>query len=716
MVFCQNDKVFPPRLRFPLRAGAAVAACIGLAASVWAGEKRDLTTFLIPEKVSLPGMLEGMKEAAPGDHLLGLVFQRACAQARTEDLPVLCEIFEKIPEHYTQSLIFPALAEVWLRGNGLATKPPVPKFPPLESSPVVPAGYPKNLQKALERYRQVAAPFENLKASAPAMRSFAAHRKEYYDLLARLVGPGPGPFTDQVLAFHWGSWCGTGSEVFRKPQAAALAVALVRDERWAEAAGALLQADFGKEASGADAVLAALLPDLEEVLAGALASQGLEEWPWDESLRIPLGQLLRRPGDARVETLIALTNHAHSDSLSSYYKALGKFVSPEPPGDVFSQYGADLFVAAELPDVRPEEFSADAQRRAAEFLAAQASRPISVEAALNLTEFWKKNRGPESGPALRQLLEHPSRKVAEAAAAALQERGVFVDVPPKLGPARYRIFVNDKPSSDLRLQWAVVSRNSARTSESTTTDDGILEIDRDLFLDPHRPVQRVKVHSSELPTLAHPWFEATLPPPPASDEVVPVNVMVKPLRVKLGLPRPHADFSGKTMEATLEGVRDSQESPGAYWGPAKISLPVSDTVEFERLMPGRFQFTLRLPGAVSWTGELEVGRTPERSVSLQRGSDVKYTLADFPDWALPVMTPELLKEGKRVPVDWERERKFFCGVPAGDYVLRFPSSADLRKRFKDQLKAGEEFPGMEVPFSVRADSPVTIDLGEIRRQ
>jgi hypothetical protein len=691
-----------------------MAACIGLAASVAAGEKRDLATLLISEKVSLPEMLEMMK-AAPGDRFVGMVFRRACVQARTEDFPVLCEIFEKIPEHHTQSLIFPALAEVWLRGNGLAANPPVPKFPTLESAPVVPAGYPENLRKALERYRQVVAPFENLKAPARATRSFAAHRKEYFSLLTQLVGPGPGPFTDKVLAYHWGSWCGTGSEVFRKPQAAALAVALVRDERWAEATGALLLADFGKEASGADALLAALLPDREEVLAGALASQGLEEWSWDESLRIFLSQLLRRPGDTCVETLIALATHAHPDSLSSYYTALGKFVSPDPPGDVFPRYGADLFGSAELPDLRPEDFRSDAQRRAAEYLAAQASQPVAVDAALNLTEFWKKCRSPESEPALRGLLEHPSRKVAEAAAAALKERGVSVAVPTKLGPARFRILVNGKPVPDLSLQWAVVSRNSVRTSESTSTGDGILEIDRDLFLDSRRPVQSVKVRSSALSTLTHPWFEVTLPPPPASDEVVPVNVVVKPLRVKLDLPRPHADFSGKTMEATLEGVRDSQESPG-YWGPAKISLPVSDTMEFERLMPGRYQFTLRLPGAVSWTGELEVGKTPERSLSLQRGSDVKYSLAGFPDWALPVITPDLVKEGKRVPGDWDYERKSFCGVPAGDYVLRFPSSADLRKRFQERLREGEEFPGVEVPFSVRADSPVTIDLGEIRRQ
>jgi hypothetical protein len=370
---------------------------MGLAASVMAGDNRDLATFLVAENVSLPEMLRAMK-AAPGDRFLGMVFRMACVQARTEDLPVLCEIFERVPEPYMQSLIFPALAEVWLRENGLAAKPPVPKFPPVEPVPVVPADYPENLKKALERYRQVMAPFEKRKASAATARSFEAHRKEYFDLLAQLVGPGPGPFTDKVLAYHWGSWCGTGSEVFRKPQAAALAVALVRDERWAEAAGALLQADFGKEAPGADALLAALIPDREEVLTGALASQGLEEWPWDESLRIFLSQLLRRPGDTRVETLIALTDHAHSDSLSSYYKALGKFVSPEPPGDVFSRYGADLFGAAELPDIRPEDFRADAQRRAAEYLASQASQSISVEAALKLTEFWKKPGVPSPSP------------------------------------------------------------------------------------------------------------------------------------------------------------------------------------------------------------------------------------------------------------------------------------------------------------------------------
>jgi len=62
---------------------------------------------------------------------------------------------------------------------------------------------------------------------------------------------------------------------------------------------------------------------------------------------------------------------------------------------------------------------------------------------------------PEALPALRRLLDHPSLTVAREAAAALESAGEKADIPPKLGPVRYRIEVDGNPYAARRVEWIV---------------------------------------------------------------------------------------------------------------------------------------------------------------------------------------------------------------------------------------------------------------------
>lgn len=69
------------------------------------------------------------------------------------------------------------------------------------------------------------------------------------------------------------------------------------------------------------------------------------------------------------------------------------------------------------------------------------------------------------------------------------------------------------------------------------------------------------------------------------------------------------------------------------------------------------------------------------------------------------------QNGKRVDSDWDYEKRLFRCVSEGEYTLRIPSSAEVRKRVLGLLP---EFEGADVPFEVKADSPIELDLGEIR--
>lgn len=135
-------------------------------------------------------------------------------------------------------------------------------------------------------------------------------------------------------------------------------------------------------------------------------------------------------------------------------------------------------------------------------------------------------------PALRRLLDHPSLTVAREAAAALESAGEKADIPPKLGPVRYRIEVNGKPYAARRVEWIVSwgATSMWTSSEETTDAQGVAHLPRDMFLDKSsRPIKQVTLRSPAKLGLEDALFSVQLPPPPDSDDVIPISVKTKPL-------------------------------------------------------------------------------------------------------------------------------------------------------------------------------------------
>ena len=225
------------------------------------------------------------------------------------------------------------------------------------------------------------------------------------------------------------------------------------------------------------------------------------------------------------------------------------------------------------------------------------------------------------------------------------------------------------------------------------------------------PIQSVTLRTVSMASPADPWFGVLLPAPPASDDIIPVEVKTSSLRVKLPLPRPKEEM--KTMEVVLWGLQDAETQKIGFWSPAKFELPVSESLDFKMLSPGTYRAEIRIPGATSWTGELRAGEAPTFTVPLQRASDVKFTLVPPTGWHVNAVKPELRQDGKWVSSDWDYDKHVFHGVPEGKYVLHIPSSEEVRKRCS-LLPDAPEFPGTDVPFEVSPDSPAEINLGKIR--
>jgi hypothetical protein len=320
--------------------------CLGAQAA----EKRNLADIRNAlwedsDDVSLQEMLAALREA--GDKNLSItfntVFCETCRRADADALGDLVRIFNAFPpESYQKGDFFTPLADAWLRVRISAKLPRRPVFPDVPTKmPAAPDGYPRELREAALEYERVRAPFLALQRGNI---DFQSHRTDYWKLVERLLEQKEAPWADDFLRYCWGGMCGSGSEYFDVLQSRLLVMALAADQRWSEAAGAVLAVMPSADAEGSLRVLEACVPDLLKVVVGGLAcfDLGPQDFLTPRLRATLLGFLLRLSGDDRVQALCDLVAHAPVEALPLYFMALGKFLpsSAAPgPGENVVRYG-----------------------------------------------------------------------------------------------------------------------------------------------------------------------------------------------------------------------------------------------------------------------------------------------------------------------------------------------------------------------------------------
>lgn len=554
-------------------------------------------------------------------------------------------------------------------------------------------------------YRRVSEPFRRLQGRKQAeIIAYQTHQDAYDEFREAIYARQGGPFTDHALRWRWGGWCGTGSDQFHVPHSQTLLCALTADERWAEAAGATLELRPGTDSRLALKVLSSCPGTPEKILAGGLAL-AMRRGP-DREFEIHEASLLALlaslPGDEKVRRLTELAAVAPPSSLSRYFQILGKFVPRGPVGG--TTWTTFVFGGDGLHGVTAGEVSETGQKRALDFLCAQASAKLPVDAAKTLADIFREKRQPAMTDAARGLLAHPSLSVADAAAEVLTDAGRSFTMPKKLGPLRYRILVNGTPYAKQQVCWAIPGLGS----QVTTTVEGIAEIPRDIFLD-HPDVRRFAVRSHDLSSLDAPWFGVMVIPTPDSDSPVDVKIATEPTHLDLQLDRPLAELASSKMTVVLWGEQGADQQNLGFWGPARFTLPVQPRLTSPQLAPGTYRLEIRLPGCESWNGSVTAGKTTV--IPLRRASDVRLSVSLPAPWRAHVLLPELLRDGRRISADWDHDACLFRGVLPGSYVLRLPSSREVRSRISGLLPDGPEFEGREIPFEISATAPAEVDLG-----
>lgn len=614
------------------------------------------------------------------------LFEMACAQADRQTLPGLIDIFEKVPTTYEKTLMFEALAKAWLKLH----------IPAKLANPV-----------------QASPPAEPVFKERKDKLSFQQHRDKYWRLMCDLLrGEHVARTVQLVDHYTWGGWCGTGGEEFGIPQAYARVISDVQEKRWGDMADEVLAQAGNMDPALAARLLAAVLADpfdtARKWVEYAYAHEA-RNFYWEEKYYGLLAISISLADDRRLDFLKTLLERMREKI--TVFKAIGKFVPTDrrtPIGRGFP----DEWPSHGIEQVENIPTTGSEQKRAMDLLCREAFAELRVEDATELARILAQQQRKESIPALRQLLNHPSETVAKQAAEGLSTMGEKVEIPEKLGDVRCVVTINGKPLSVWSVKRIVTTEKSKIGSDAPTSEDGVLLLPRDWFLEPGEPVRRIVLANTESSSLTTPRFVVDVPPPAAgSCEPIPVNIEAKALVLKLVLPRSMEEYDGREMELALRSNK-AEELP-VYSGRDVIKLPVADRVEFPALAPGAYKIELRIPGSATWKGDLVVGEKDVPEIPLSRGTDVRFAIQPVETWQLGLVLPELWRDGREFPAEFDYATKTFRGVPSGAYTFRIPSSAELQKRQGADSFDGPMFAGVERRFEIKEDSPMDFDLGTI---
>jgi hypothetical protein len=667
------------------------------------------------------------------------VFEHGCQRAGPKDIPAFVSMFEAIPAKlYDKSRAFPPLAEAWLRVRRLAERP-IENFwhVPREQADAPPEieKLPATLQHAWRTYRAAVPP----KLAPKQAHNFLEEEKRFWEVIADLLAGRGGPWAETLEGFYWGHTCGTGSEIFSQPLSQALLLAYVAENRLPEALAAALTVDPGGSMFRFDQETMRETPlkiiresgiDWQAALIGRLVASDLVEGSPESYGRSQaannLQPLVSEADDSGVSMLLEVARLVPRDEQHDFSLYLDALRALAPPL-AHKEPGLIIFSSSGSLRQRDAPLGRDVELAILSHLNDLADEKSSVSAAQSLLACFEAWWRPETRPALRRLVEHPSETVAMRAAKLLEEMGEKVVVPPKAPPVRYRIVINGTAASGLKVEWCVHRPGGGSRSSTEEADaEGVITISRDDFLD---GVDRVELGSSSVSKPEEMWFRATLPPPAVEGKIHDVGITTGPCSLLLSIPQKVDVGKDSKMEIEMQLRDEANPKDSDYSSRFRFVLPVSGRVDFPHLMAGRYAVEVRVPGCVTWSQDADVSPNGTVSVPLERSRSVRFTLHLPEGWSPSTRLTRLLRDGRDVS---DTFRTFdgdltYRGLPAGQYELRllagrcengWISLEDGERRTTWQRGSGpdraERYAAASVRFGVTTDAPDEIDLGDIR--
>jgi hypothetical protein len=418
----------------------------------------------------------------------------------------------------------------------------------------------------------------------------------------------PDDTVADVSRFEWAGRCGTGSEELYGPKAKVLVVAQLDLGRIDLALAAARSGGFmGTDQSGLGAdprLLTAAGIDWERFHLGGVMSGHLD---LSRPLALRGSNRAARSLLAYARILNLAGDEAPSPGLEWLLSPLGAFVEPGERAEGLAA-GTDSRVDARAADAEP--IGADVQQDVLELLAAQvephAGAPEAETAASVLVELGR----PESRPAFRAMFESPYEEVRKRGAEGLRAFGETVADPRPSRPVAFRLVVNGRPLRSKALFVMFEKEGRRNESSSAQTDDaGLVEFERDSFVDPRRPIVSIYLAVRD-GTAEREWLEIKPESLLDLDAVTTVSIRTGTLTVVI----PPSLLEGSPPPTlTVFAVRDGDREKSAEdfeATPIAVDLPVASTVVVPHLQHGRYRVWLDRGAAIYESPVVEVGPKP----------------------------------------------------------------------------------------------------------
>jgi hypothetical protein len=473
------------------------------------------------------------------------------------------------------------------------------------------AGAPASLRRAWRLYDGVVRlALEDLSAVPEDRRlSFHQHRRAFKRTIGDLLrGRLPASQAAERLArFQWGGMCGCGSGILLEPRAGALVVAHLQNGRADLAARAAFvpYVDMG----GIDEflegwerrLLVAAGLDWERFVLGAVlhgetgVAAELGRWGSEDAARLLL-DALELPHPYLHDLPLG-----HSGEVLA---ALGAFVGSQGPCPGYSALRSDdVARAPEAPVVLP-----DLEERVLGALAERTGTKAGRQEADSASHVLLRLCRPETLEAFEQMRHSPFFEVRERGTIGLRALGEVVPDARPAPPVELRVILDGRPLSATSIEATLVfDTGGFQNRSATTTAEGVLSLERDLFLDPRAPVQAVVLSAGRSPEEAR--FSIPLTPP--EDLSAPTTLRIQTGVLRLVIPEWVLDRRDEREELTLFMRRvDEDENPGFYY-PHRWHVPVVESpATFPRLQHGTYTARLVFDGTVFESPEVTVSERP----------------------------------------------------------------------------------------------------------
>ncbi|HEY3663914.1 MAG TPA: hypothetical protein VGL24_12250, partial [Chthoniobacterales bacterium] len=285
-------------------------------------------------------------------YAFGCFFTAACDCATGRELPRLITVYGGLePASYEKRSLLGPLAGAWILHELEArTDWPVIELPRGASAPPAElAGAAPDLVAAWQLYKRSTETVEHAFEHGPEEKgiSFQTNERAFDALVDKVLRKQGEHLAQELDRFLWSGWCGFGSDSLLQPQSLAFFMALLNENRIAEAVGAASHLQSDKPIVTRDGTVDARIAflkkcglDWEAILAGAQLESELSGRVFRDDSHC-LEELATFGSERSATFLLEMARRSKPDMRSSYALALTAFV-PGSTGNMDVGSSADL--------------------------------------------------------------------------------------------------------------------------------------------------------------------------------------------------------------------------------------------------------------------------------------------------------------------------------------------------------------------------------------